>query len=194
MNARLVTAAAVAATSVILGACATTLQHVPLRWGPTDDISSGVLPVHGGTIEFAGFKDLRGNPGLIAENREENKPRLVTTEDDVGAFVTMQVRHLFDRAGFTTVDADGSLVISGEVRQFFVEETNRYRANVLLHVVMRNRSGAVVWEGNAAGTDETFGRSYKLDNYYQVLSNSIIGATEAIWRDAGFMHAVAANQ
>src|SRR5579885_2337026 len=97
------------------------LVHVPRQWRPTSQLSTfgsgetAQLPV-----QFETFKDARDKPELIGENREDDKPKPVTTSDDVGAFVSTHMRELFNKAGLNTVDSNGAVVLKGEVRQFFV--------------------------------------------------------------------------
>ncbi len=144
-------------------------------------------------FSFDTFKDMRQQPELIAENREKATPRPVTTKDDVGAFVMTHMRRIFYRAGLTTVDSGGDVVISGEVRQFFVEETDTYKASVVIRLTVRNSAGAALWEGDVSGSASTFGRSYSMVNYDQVLSDSIIDATATLLKDHDFRSTRAQN-
>lgn len=178
-----------------LGACATPapLQNVALQWTPSADASFGVVQSSDRKFSFETFKDLRRQPDLIAENREKATPRPVTTKDDVGAFVTTHMRQMFERAGLTTVDNGGDTLISGEVRQFFVEETDTYKASVVVHLVVRNSAGAALWEGDVSGSASTFGRSYSMVNYNQVLSDSILDATATLLKDHDFRSTLAKN-
>jgi hypothetical protein len=165
------------------------LQDIPLQWKPTTELGAAVQTSHQ-KIRFVAFKDVRDNPKLIAENREKATPKPVTTKDDVGAFVTDSLRRIFDREGFSTVDASGDLVISGEVRRFFVEETDTYKGDVLLHVTVTSHDGKTLWDGNTSGAASTFGRSYKAENYYEVLSNSLIDATTTLLKNHDFVQAL----
>src|SRR2546430_13927971 len=78
------------------------LEHVPLQWKPTSQVSSfgtsetGQLP-----IQLETFKDTRDKPELIGENREDEgkPPKTVTTADDVGAFISTQMHELFNKRG-----------------------------------------------------------------------------------------------
>lgn len=183
---------AAALSIAVLGACAaqTPLQNVSLQWKPSANANFGVVEVTGRKFSFETFKDVRQRPELIAENREKATPRLVTTKDDVGAFVTTHMRQIFDRGGLTTVDSGGDAVVSGEVRQFFVDETDTYKANVVVHLTIRNGAGAVLWDGDVSGSASTFGRSYSMENYNQVLSDSVIDATAALLSDHDFRSAM----
>ena len=184
----------VAATlsTVVLGACATQapLQNVSLQWMPSAEANFGVIQASGHKFSFVNFKDARQQPDLIAENREKEPPRTVTTSDNVGMFVTTHMRQIFDRGRLSTVDRGGDVVVSGEVRQFFVTEKDTYKANVVVHLTVRNSAGAALWEGDVSGSASTFGRSYSLENYNQVLSDSVIDATATLLKDRDFRNAV----
>lgn len=184
---------AAALAAVALGACAAQppLRNVALQWKPSADANFGVVQSSKHKFSFENFKDMRQQPELIAENREKATPRTVTTKDDVAAFVATHMRQIFDRAGLTTVDSGGDVVVSGEVRQFFVEETETYKANIVVHLTVRNNAGAAVWEGDVSGSASTFGRSYSMENYSQVLSDSVIDATATLLKDHDFRSALA---
>src|SRR5580658_7842564 len=110
------------------------LEHVPLRWTPTSDLRLGAMQMSQTPIQFETFQDVRDNKDAIGENFEDDKPKPVTTTDDVGAFVSSHMRQLFDHAGLKTVDDNGAVTIKGEVKQFFVRETTTYKAAVAVHL------------------------------------------------------------
>jgi hypothetical protein len=175
--------------AVALAACVTEpLLNRPLQWRPTSALNgtvntSGLGQVR---IQFAGLRDVRQNPQQIAENDEDSTPKYVTTNDDVGAFVGIHLRELFNTAGLNTVDNGGDLILSGEVRQFYVHETSTYKGEVTVHLKLSTPAGAVVWEGSASGSATRFGRSYELENYFEVLSDSLINATQVLLQDPDF--------
>lgn len=175
-----------------LGACAAQapLQDVSLQWQPSADASLGVVQSSTHKFSFQNFADVRQQPALIAENREKATPRTVTTKDDIGVFVATHMREVFERGGLTTVDRDGDVVVSGTVRQFFVEETDTYKASVVVHLILRNSAGRDLWEGDVSGSASTFGRSYSMENYNQVLSDSVIDATATLLKDHDFRSAL----
>ena len=165
------------------------LTDVALVWKPTETLTStgGVAPTR---IEFTQLGDPADQPKLIAENREDKEPKPVTTKDDVGGFVTSQARRIFTESGWTTVDQGGDVVLSGEVRRFFVEETDTYKGSVVLHIVARSRSGRVLWDGVVSGAASTFGRSYSMENYSEVLSDSLLRAVSSLIDNADFHKAL----
>ncbi len=167
------------------------LEHVPLQWRPTSQLSTfGTTETTQSTIQFETFKDARDKPELIGENREDDKPKPVTTSDDVGAFVSTHMRDLFNKAGLNTVDSNGTMILKGEVRQFFVEETGTYEGQVAVHITLVDRSGKTLWSGMASGDAKRFGRSYKAENYFEVLSDSVVNTTSSMLQSAEFQKAL----
>ncbi len=179
-----------------LSACRTTpkrLDNIPLMWKPTSEfkVPPGSLNnILDTKFQFNGLKDVRKQPALVAENREDAVVKPVTTKDDVGEFVTKNVRVAFDRLGLTTVDSGGDVVIGGEVRQFFVDETDTYKGQVLLRLTAHNRSGKSLWAGAAHGTATRFGHSFSAENYYEVFSDSIVNAVSGLLQDPDFRKAL----
>src|SRR6266446_6796608 len=166
---------------VSLCACAKTpLENIPLVWKPTSETSFGAVNLTeiGNTkIQIEKFRDVRRQPELIAENREDAIPKAVTTRDAVGEFTSSHMSQIFGSAGLNIVDDNADVVVSGEVRQFFVEETSTYNGTVVLHVTVRDRAGKVRWNGGTSGSARHFGRSYSPENYYETLSDSLVDAT-----------------
>ncbi|MFI4982594.1 MAG: hypothetical protein ACHQIO_19755 [Nevskiales bacterium] len=186
---------AVTLLGLSLGACVTQpLNDVPLVWKPTSELNFGGVDLseaQRSKIQFEPFVDARKQPALIAENREDAVPKPVTTNGNVGEFVSANVRQILDHAGLDTVDSGGDVIVSGEVRNFFVEETSLYEGTVLLHLSVRNRAGVTLWSGSASGTAKRFGRSYSQENYYEVLSDALINATVPLVQDWDFRRALA---
>jgi hypothetical protein len=169
------------------------LEHVPLQWTPTSQLQLGAREMSGATIQFEPFQDVRDNKEAIGENFEEDTPKPVTTSDDVGAFVSKHMRELFDRAGLKTVDTGGAVTIKGEVKQFFVRETNTYQGEVAVHITLVDRTGKTLWNGAASGDANRFGRSYKLENYDEVLSDAIVNTVSSMLQSAEFQNALSGS-
>jgi hypothetical protein len=178
--------------AVALGsyAVAAPLVNVPLEWKPTSELRLGAMQMTAATVQFEPFKDVREMPERIGENREDDTPKPVTTKDDVGAFVSKHMRELFTKAGIKTVDSDGSVIVKGEVKQFFVRETHTYKAEVAVHLTLVGRDGATLWSGTASGEASRFGRSYLLENYYEVLSDAVVNATSSMLQSPEFQGAL----
>src|SRR3569833_783608 len=131
-------------------------------------------------IQVEAFQDARANPQAIGENREDEVPKPVTTNDDVGAFVSKHLRELLDKGGVKTVDSDGAVTIKGEVKQINVRETSTYKSTVAIHLTVVGRDGQTLWSGTASGDATRFGRSYKLENYCEVLSDALVNAVSSM--------------
>jgi hypothetical protein len=168
----------------------TLLEHVPLQWKPTSALQLGAAQMPQTPIQFEMFQDAREDKVAIGENDEDAQPKPVTTGDDVGAFVSTHMRELFQHAGLKTVDSEGAVTIKGEVRQFFVRETNTYQSQVAVRVTVMSRDGRTLWNGLASGDASRFGRSYKLENYYEGLSDAIVNTVSSMLQSTQFQAAL----
>ncbi len=166
------------------------LEHVPLKWKPTSELKLGAMEMPQVPIEFEPFRDVRAARDAIGENLEDDEPKPVTTTEDVGAFVSTHMRELFDHAGLRTVDGNGQVTIKGEVRQFFVRETTTYKSQVVVHLTVVGQGGNTLWSGQASGEATRFGRSYRLENYYEVLSDAIVNTVSSMLQSAEFQKAI----
>ena len=181
---------------MVLGGCAqqTSLLNQPLAWTPTKTLYLGVTQgCTPATVRFETFSDTASDPRLVGENHEQATPRPVTTADPVGDFVTRHLEQLFAQAGYPAGGANADRVISGEVSKFFVNEKDTYSGSVVLNVTVSDRTGKVLWRGTAWGANETFGRSYHLDNYQQVLSDSLIDAANNLLKSPALRAALTLN-
>lgn len=166
------------------------LSNIPLVWSPTQSFAEfGAIDLNGignVKVQFNAFTDARKNLALIAENHEKEPPRQVTTKDNVASFLTDHVKETFGKAGLDVVDSGGDVVVSGEIRDFFVNETDQYVGNITVYVTLTNTSGKVLWQGVAGGGASNFGRSYKADNYYETLSNAVLKLSNSLLNSPGF--------
>ena len=183
--------------AIVLGGCAqeTPLLNKPLAWTPTTTLALGVTQSRGtpATVRFQPFTDTAANPTLVGENVEQAPTRQVTTADPVGPFVTQHLQDLFAQAGYSSGGANADRVISGEVSKFFVREGGSYVGSVVLTVTVCDRGGKVLWQGTVWGTNETFGRSYHLDNYQQVLSDSLIDVADNLLKTPALRNSLTLN-
>ena len=112
------------------------------------------------------------------------------TSDDVGAFVSTHIRQLFDQAGIKTVDSNGAVTIKGEVKKFFVREGSTYESEVAIHLTVIDQDGKTLWNGLASGEATRFGRSYKAENYYEVLSDAVVNTVSSMLQASDFQKAI----
>ena len=84
-----------------------------MAWTPTTTLDLGVTQAHGtpATVRFEPFGDTASNPALVGENVEQATPRLVTTTDPVGPFVTQHLQQLFTQAGYGSGGENADRVI-----------------------------------------------------------------------------------
>lgn len=169
------------------------LEHIPLEWRPTSELRLGAAQMTASTITVATFTDGRDNKEAIGENTEDNEPKPVTTSDDVGAFVSTHIRQLLDKAGIKTVESNGAVTIKGEVKRFFAREGNTYKSDVAIHLTVIGQDGKTRWNGLASGEATRFGRSYKAENYYEVLSDGVVNTVSSMLQAAEFQKAISGS-
>ena len=165
-------------------------QHISLQWRPTSDLQLGAMEMSPAAIHFEAFQDARPNKEAIGENLEDDQPKPVTTTDDVGAFVGSHMRELFEHAGLKTVDGNAAVTIRGEIKQFFVRETSSYKSEVAVHLTLVGSGGRTLWSGTASGDATRFGRSYRAENYYEVLSDAVVNAVSSMLQSQQFQKAL----
>lgn len=195
-------ALAVLATCVSLGSfsavnAADKLEGIPLAWSPTSPMSErspvDLKGLEGIKLQIDPFTDKREDPALIGRNMNTVPLRKVTTNEDVARFMTYQVKLLMSGLGLKVVESGGDVILKGEIRKFFAEETNRYNAEVELQAMFTDASGEILWAVATTGTSSRFGIAYKADNYHEVLSDALIGATHALVRNPGFRKTLTAK-
>jgi hypothetical protein len=171
------------------------LENVPLVWRPTTSLakfnSLDLTDVKDVKLQVLAAPDKRKDPSFIGQNSEQDVPRKVTTPDNVSAFVANRAKMLLTAAGFRVVDSGATTVVNVEVKSFFVSETSTYQGDVRLAVTISDPAGKVRWNGTAGGEASRFGRSYKADNYYETLSDSLIEAVLSLAQNPGFHQALA---
>jgi hypothetical protein len=172
------------------------LQNIPLQWKPTSVFSEmGTIDLSGATIttkiHFDPLVDTRQNPPLVAENREKAEARPMTTSTDVAAFVTDHLKDTVRGAGLSVVDTAADVNVSGEIRKFFVTEGNTYNGETSLMIHVKDGAGKELWAGVINGDATRWGRSYKAENYFEVMSDMLLRATYNLLSNDGFRAALA---
>lgn len=167
------------------------LENIPLVWKPTSTMAErGPLDLkglEGAKLQIDPFADNRENPGFIGQNRDKVPTRKVSTQEDVARFVTYQTKTLMSAQGVPIVESGGTVIMKGWVKRFFADETNRYNGEVELELSFVDAaSGKVLWSFMTAGQSSRYGISYKADNYYEVLSDALMGAVHELLRNPKF--------
>lgn len=171
------------------------LHNIELDWRPTKQAlaSRGDPAASGLTVQLGKFGDTRANRQLIGENREEADEGTVlpvSTVTDVPAWAVQHMKETLQRSGVNVVESGANVVLDGDVQRFFVEETKNYQANIVLHLRVRDTSGTVLWETNLSANESRFGRSYKKENYSEILSDTLINLTHVMLGNAQFRDAL----
>jgi hypothetical protein len=176
------------------------LTGVPLVWKPTSTAAEfGAVNLTGTSdvkVEIRDLADNREKPDLIGENRDKEDEGIilpVTTADKPARFVTDNLRRLLGDAGLSVVTEGGDVIVTGELKRFFVLETAAYLGDVNLKIEVKSPKGKVLWAGVAGGTARRFGRSYKSENYNETLSDSLMDAAYKLLQNEAFMKALSGH-
>jgi hypothetical protein len=178
------------------------LTNQNLRWSPTTKISElnlgglNLTTFEGKTLAVVPFTDGRANPALIGENREDEdsgKVLPVTTKDAVPEFITTQSKEFLKGLGLPVAESAGKVQLTGEVLSFFVTETSTYKGDVRIKVQVK-AEGQTLWSGLAIGSAKRFGRSYRMDNYNEVLCDALLDAWAGLVRNPEFLKALAGGR
>lgn len=160
---------------------ASSMVDVELRWKPTTDMKEfsklNLEKILQHKFKIVDFKDNRSAPlSRIGVNTENEKQQLtVDTKTTVADFVTDSFTSVLKKSGFDLVKTGEDLTLTADINDFMVTETNTYMGNLTLRVRI-SKGEKVIWQGVVTGTSSRFGRSFKLDNYLETLSDSIIDA------------------
>lgn len=169
-------------------------ENIPLVWTPTTELGEldpiDLTGVTGTAIEIGEITDSRREDEEIGRNVEDSYPKLVTTQDSVVEFVRDKIGDLLFDMGFKVVKSDGEFRLEGELRKFYCEEDSTYKAETVMIVKLIDGSGNAVWESLITGDSTRWGRSYKDENYYESLADSLVEATHNIASSSDFRRAL----
>ncbi|MGZ3722625.1 MAG: hypothetical protein ACXVA9_06830 [Bdellovibrionales bacterium] len=189
----LYTMTAAIAIAISLSGCATPLHNQKLFWKSTNDgkdFNIGKLSKY--KIKIGTFKDERKtNPkNKIAENTEGEKVREVLVDtDNFGPFVTENIKKVMERSGLEIVESGEDLNISGVIKDLFVTEASLYKGSATIKYIVR-KGDTEVWSGVETGGSKRFGRSYKMENYMEAVSDSVVDSLMGLLNDQAFRSAL----
>lgn len=175
--------------------CASDLHvNVPLVWKPTNDVysanSANLSPLYARKIQIMPFADKRDTKEEIGKYIEDGANKPVTTNGNVAAWSTERFKYILMLNGIAPVENSPDVILNAEVLHLYVTEDKTYKGNVGLKVTAQNQTGNILWQGMATGTAKRFGRSYKLENYYEVLSDAYSEAVHNLLKNSSFIQAL----
>ena len=180
--------------ALMISGCAPHLHaNVPLVWKPTNDVYSitteNLMPLYARKIKVDSFVDKRDTKSEIGKYIEDGANKPVTTSEDIAAWSTDRFKKILTQYGVGPVENNADVVLRGEVLHFYVTEDKTYKGNFGLKITAIGSSGAVLWQGVTTGSAKRFGRSYSLENYYEVLSDSYSEAINNLLTNSSFIQA-----
>ena len=182
---------------VILTLCGCSSQlhtNVPLVWKPTNDVYSlnteNVAPLYARKIQLATFSDSREVKDEIGKYIEDGANKPVTTHENVAAWSKERFGYILKQYGINLVECDADVTLRAEILRLYVTEDKTYKGTVGLKITAVNKAGKMLWQGITSGSSTRFGRSYKLENYYEVLSDSYSESVSNLLKNTSFIQAL----
>lgn len=171
------------------------LKGIELKFKPTSSLADyenmDLSSLSSISISLGNFIDEREEKELIGENKEkEDKGKVlpVTTITSVSDFLKETYKKLLKDIGVKIVDGSPK-TLEAKVIKFFVEEKNLYRAEVWLDIELK-KDGVLIYQERIMGSAKRFGRSYKLENYFEVLSDAIIDSFASLFQNERFLNSL----
>ncbi|MBC7370471.1 MAG: hypothetical protein H7326_02835 [Bdellovibrionaceae bacterium] len=166
------------ATALTAYAAPKIIEGVELKWKATTDlkeVAAANLGAISSSVAIPPFKDSRKVEPMnkVGENTEGKAALPVTTTTDIPQFVTDNVKEIFRKSGLTLAEGKGDYTLNGEIIDYFVSETNMYNGSMTVKLTLL-KGDKPIWKGTVVGTNKRFGRSYKLDNYLETLSDLVV--------------------
>ena len=183
--------ALLAAQAFVFGCASQREEHrdVPLVW-----MSDQESPVTSAS-NFASYRfkvlpfiDQRADKSVIGVNLQDpSHPLTVTTRDDVDAWSLDRFSYVLRRQGLDIVESGETHTLQGELLKLLVTEEGLFNGDVEFSVSVRNAAGQAVWRGAVAGRSKRMGRTYKLENYYEAITNAFEQAAEQLAANPSFL-------
>ena len=165
------------------------MEFKPEHSEPLSGSLSGEVRVHLEAVE-----DKRDNMEEIGRNVEDEAPVPVyaAAGRTPAEFVHGAVEEELKNFGADVTDAPEAAdrILSLELRKFFVEESNNYRAEVSCAAEIRDKGGRTLWKQVVSGQGRTFGRSLNPVNYQQTLSDATRRMIEQLFNNPNFQQAL----
>lgn len=168
------------------------MTDIPLAWQPTTDMKqvSGLDfdQLAKSSLKVENLTDVRTiQPKTRIGEYSEDKANVlyVNTSSDAALFVTSGLKDSLGKAGVKVDEGSSKYVLSGQLKQFYVTEENTYQGRILMELSLK-KDGKVVWSGLIDGKNSRFGRTFKVENYMESLSDSVVDASVNLLKNDGF--------
>ena len=130
------------------------------------------------------FHRRREDPALIGRN--VNKVRYAGYDEGrCPALRDYHAKSLLSGLGLDLVESGGTAIMNGEVKKS-CRGSQSLQRNGGTAYTLSDPAGKVLWVVETTGTSSRFGIGYKADNYYEVLSDALVGAVHELASNANF--------
>lgn len=121
-------------------------------------------------VRIQAFTDNRGGGDtLLGELKVNGLARKVQSNTAVSVYATDAFRKIYGDWG-GPVSPDAKLVLTGEITQFSLEETDGYQAKVGFRFLLTDGEGKVLWDGHSSGVVRGTGRTLTAETLPQLFN------------------------
>jgi len=121
-------------------------------------------------VRIQAFTDNRGGGDtVLGELKVNGLARKVQSNTAVSVYATDAFRKIYGEWG-GPASPDAQLVLTGEVTQFSLEETDGYQAKVGFRFLLKDGEGKVLWDGHSSGVVRGTGRTLTAETLPQLFN------------------------
>jgi hypothetical protein len=171
-------------------------QGVPLQFmlpKSYDTLQQGMRKkVNQKKVYFNRMEDIRPDPALLGDYTNGAVTRVVSTSDTVSQWVRRYLSSLLDHYGvtITTDSAAADLRLFANIQAFEVEERKEYKGSIKIDISLQDSNGKEVFAKKISSEASRWGRTWKIKNYYQCISETLLNFAESLVQDEDFIKAV----
>lgn len=172
------------------------MKSVLLEWIMPRNDTTGRLSctgkIYGLAITVDSVVDLRTRPELIGRNDEAGNEKSldVTTRDTVAVWVKNRLLDLLRGRCLNVVASNADVLLVVKITDFGVVESDTYVAKTGMKVTIKKRGQPEETSKVIAVETSKWGRSFKLQNYYECLSQGLALWVESLVQDTDFSAAI----
>jgi hypothetical protein len=161
-----------------------------------DDIRNlNVEILNGASLAIGSVVDSRPNKetlGKYTKDSEAGVYQSVSTTTDVRAWIENSIKRTFSSYGVELADkSSAEFILDIAVKKLFVKEVNSYQGTFAYIVKLSKADGTTLFEKLITGKDGTVGKTFKANNYNQILSASLINGVRTLLNSVDLYDAIA---
>ena len=179
---------------IINNAAVSRLENILLDWRPTEYKAPAAVIRHSLaslSLHCLPFIDKRTmDTAIIGKNVEHTKEKTVTTCESVAQWCRQHFSEMLHTAGAQLSDDSSAISIRATIDRFFVTEGNTYEGVACMTFQVMDGAGGRLYDKTIENKASNWGRSFKVQNYQETLSNVLVSVYKTLLEDENFLRAI----